>query len=127
MHSHQKWFPLVSELCAEMESLVAFRRAVRTAFEEARNPLLVGKAEAKRIAADPRLGMSFRELDKKDWLNCHWLWYVEDAEHMAQLSRDNARLTQADNGRKLPRKGGQSMRSIGHPDYEYRPWDLQRK
>jgi hypothetical protein len=92
----RKWFPLVSELCSEMESLVAFRRAVRTAFEEARNPLLAGKAEAKRVAADPRLGMSHRELEKKDWLPCHWRWYVEDAEHMAQLNRDNGRMTQAD-------------------------------
>jgi hypothetical protein len=67
----RKWFPLVSELCAEMESLVSFRRAIKRCFEEARSPLLSGKAEAKRIAADPRLGMSHRELEKKDWLPCH--------------------------------------------------------
>jgi hypothetical protein len=68
----------------------------RLRFEAARNPLFTGKAEAKLIAADPRLGMSHRELSRKDWLPCHWDWYVGDAEHMAQLSRDNGRLTQAD-------------------------------
>jgi hypothetical protein len=92
----KKWFPLVSELCREMEDLVSFRRAILRCFEGARNPLLARKAEAKRIAADPRLEMSHRELEKKHWLNCHWRWYVEDAEHMAQLNRDNGRMTQAD-------------------------------
>lgn len=91
----RKWFPLISELCSEMEAFASFRRAVRAAFEEARNPLLAGRIEAKRIAADPRLQMSFRELNKKDWLPIHWRWYVEDAEHMAQLSRDEGRATQA--------------------------------
>ncbi len=83
----RKWFPLILELCAEMEGLASFRRAVRTAFEEARNPLLAGRVDVKRIAADPRLQMNFRELEKKDWLPIHWRWYIEDAEHMAQLSR----------------------------------------
>jgi hypothetical protein len=40
--------------------------------------------------------MNFRELPKKDWLPCHWDWYVGDAEHMAKLNRDNGRLTQGD-------------------------------
>ena len=79
-----------------LEGSVSFRRAIRRCFEEARNPLLSGRAEAGRIAADPRLAMSFRELNRKDWLPCHWDWYVGDAEHMAQLNRNNGRLTQAD-------------------------------
>ena len=92
----KKWFPLVSELCREMDELVSFRRTIMKCFEEARNPLLEGKARLKRLTADPRLGMSFRELNRKDWLHCHWDWYVSDAEHMAQLNRDNGRMTQAD-------------------------------
>ena len=70
-----------------------------------RNTLCFGLPDEQRIAR-------LFELDKKDWLNCHWLWYVEDAEHMAQLSRDNARLTQADEWQEIAEKGGQSMRSM---------------
>ena len=92
----KKWFPLVSELNQHCNRLVAFRRAILKCFEAARNPLFTGKAEAKLIAADPRLGMSHRELNRKDWLPCHWDWYVGGAEHMAQLNRNNGRLTQAD-------------------------------
>jgi hypothetical protein len=53
----RKWFPLVSELCAEMESLVAFRRAVRTAFvtkahTEARDQPQYALLRPSRRAAD---------------------------------------------------------------------------
>jgi hypothetical protein len=92
-----KWFPLVSDLVKQCDALVAFRRAIMRCFEDARNPLLAKKTEAKRIAADPRLGMHWKELpDKKTWLPCHWDWYLGDAEYMIKYFRDQGRTIEAD-------------------------------
>lgn len=39
----KKWFPLVSELRKEMETMVSFRRSILNAFERCRNPMLSNK------------------------------------------------------------------------------------
>jgi hypothetical protein len=109
MKTH-KFFPIPREFIAHVECEITFRKALLRAFEGVRNPLLAEKAAAKRVPADPRLNMSFRELPKKDWLPCHWDWYLGDAEHMAKLNRDNGRQTQADEWQAISDKRQQERR-----------------
>lgn len=84
-----KWFPLVSQIRAEMQSMVRFRRAVWTKFQELRNPLLAKKAEERRLAADPRLNQHWKSIPKKDWLPQHFEWAVEEVQKMLDLARQN--------------------------------------
>jgi hypothetical protein len=91
-----RFFPIPKDFRAKLEQSMAFRRAIWNCFQEKRDPMLAAKSEAKRLAADHRLGMHYRELAKKEWLRCHWDWYVGDAEHMVRLSREQNRTQQTD-------------------------------
>lgn len=92
----RRFFPIPRECIVACEEAVAFRRALMRRFEEARNPLLAGKAEARRISADSRLGMHYKELPRRDWLPCHYEWWIGDAEKMVALTKEHGRMTQAD-------------------------------
>ena len=93
---NQKWFPLITDLVRECDGLMLFRRAVWDAMQEAKNPLLAPRAEAKRLAADPRLAMSYKELPRAEWLPIHYEWWIGDAENMAKMHREGSRPKEAD-------------------------------
>lgn len=95
-----KWFPLVSEMRAEMARLVRYRRAVMQCFEEIRNPLLAGRATQRRLASDPRCHQHWRDLPKKDWLHCHFDWAIGEAEKMLETARANPQFFSADDWEK---------------------------
>ena len=92
---HQKWFPLISDMVRECEKLMRFRKAVWECFQIKRNPLLSPRRTA-RIEADSRLEEHWKSLPRDKWLDCHWDWYIADAEHMAKLSKEHGRDSQAE-------------------------------
>jgi hypothetical protein len=84
-----KWFPLVSDVVAECEKIVRFRKAVWECFQEKRNPMLAAKSEAKRIEADPRLQEAWKTLPKIKWLPQHFDWAIADCEDMLAMALKN--------------------------------------
>ncbi len=92
----KKFFPIPKEFIALCEEKILLRRALLKTFEECRNPLMASKREAKQIKADPRLGIHFKALEKKDWLPCHFEAWIAEAEKMADMYASNGNNTKAD-------------------------------
>ena len=84
----KKWFPLVSELRSEMESLVRFRKTILDAFAASRNPMIEQKP-VQAIEADPRLSIHWKQLSKSEWLPQHFEWAIEEVSDMLELAKQN--------------------------------------
>lgn len=84
-----KWFPLISEMRSQMLAMVQWRRAVWNCFQEKRDPALAARAEAKRIAGDPRLGIHWKVLARNQWMDQHYEWWIGEAEKMVDLAAQN--------------------------------------
>lgn len=92
---NKKWLPLVSELVAECEQLMLFRRAVWDCFQEKRSPVLANKVASKRIEADPRLHQNWKDLPKSKWLKQHFDWAICECRDMLTLARQNPTIMDA--------------------------------
>jgi hypothetical protein len=88
----KKFFPIPSEFKAELDELFAFREGIFQAFELHRNPILARERAARKISADPRFGVHFKALPRKEWMKQHYDWWVEEAEGMVNLARQNPAL-----------------------------------
>lgn len=91
--NNNKWFPLVSDMRIEMLRLVKFRRAILESFEMCRNPLLAQQAELKRIAADPRLKLHWKEFPKSKWMAFHYDQAIADMEGMMAMAQEGKTQT----------------------------------
>lgn len=91
LRRENRFFPTISEMRDACEERFEFRRSLSV---ELRN-IIDGN---KRLAPpDPRAQMHYKELsNKRDWLPCHWEWYVSDADKMIEFSRKNGRASQAE-------------------------------
>jgi hypothetical protein len=85
-----RYFPMPKEFRIKLDQAMGFRKAVWSCFQEKRNPLLAKKAETKQIAADPRLGVHWRDLPKENWMRQHFAWAIGECENMLKLAEANS-------------------------------------
>lgn len=83
MRRSQKFFPTISELIAACEERYEFRRLLRAECES----LLEGRKAL--IAPDNPAEMHFKSLPVKEWLPLHYDQWVEEAERMVELCKQN--------------------------------------
>lgn len=79
----KKWFPTVSELVADLDAVVSFRRRLLDAFQR---PSARGlpKNETKAITGDPRGFFDYRAEPRERWSEGHYQAWVDDAKAMAE-------------------------------------------
>jgi hypothetical protein len=91
----QKWFPLVCEIRKEAYDIVSFRKSVLKCFEKCRNPL-IKHTKPKQIEADPHLKTHWKMLSRDKWLKQHYDWWIEDAEDMLNIAKQNPTMFNVD-------------------------------
>lgn len=82
----QKFFPTLSDLRAACEDRFEFRRALLAQIDA------IGAGHAALAApapSDPRAALSHRELDREEWLPCHWAEFCAEAHRMSALWEQN--------------------------------------
>lgn len=80
----ERWFPSPKDFRRRLDAAVSLRRAIRSAFERSRNPLLQ-KREVKKI--EPPLPR--HDKPKKIWNEQDWNDHIEDALGMVELAKKN--------------------------------------
>jgi hypothetical protein len=80
----ERWFPSPKDFRRRLDAAVSLRRAIRAAFENARNPLLAYK-EPEKIAAP----ISRQDKPKESWSAKDWDDHIEDAQGMIRLAKEN--------------------------------------
>jgi hypothetical protein len=82
--AQKKWFPLISELCAEMDSIVRFRRALLEAFKKKSSPVLGGQSKPQLEAPASRHDKARAAWSPQDWQD-----NIAEAEAMIKLAEKN--------------------------------------
>lgn len=88
MRREIKFFPTISEIRDACEELYEFRRALKSACEH----LLEGRV---KLAA-PVEETHFKAIPQREWNAQHYDWWVEEAERMVDLARQNESVLRAD-------------------------------